>query len=357
MKAFQAAIKDYMSKVSVQGRPLLVVPHARKTSLGRLKCQVHCVSCQMPDGKPCRWSGVAHYNTDTGECHILGQPPEKHAPNDRRKGKVFTAQQLAVAKAKAASQASCQLIWGTLAAAKRPGQVDPPGISHTPPKFKQVKEWLKRYKRKLNLPAQQPQDKEWTAAHFESFRDMLSVKAEAQMKAEHLSIIAEHSRIGDEGTHIVMLCPALLKETLSKLSNPHYVKLSLDGTFRLLYGNYVLLTLGVNTKHWGPSGQLSRCAYLSQFHELGFAIAEKENSDAYAALLQAVLDMSLELGCPLLRSDVRQWHADMHLGIEKARQHLMSHATSVWDWAHVLGKNCQAQSRGAGSYPAEFAGE
>ena len=43
-------------------------------------------------------------------------------------------------------------------------------------------------------------------------------------------------------TSVALISPALVKETLERLSNPRLLKLCLDGTYRLLFVNYALMS-------------------------------------------------------------------------------------------------------------------
>ena len=120
----------------------------------------------------------------------------------------------------------------------------------------------------------------------------------------------------------------------------------MDGTFRLVFGDYVVLCLGVLSKQWSQKGKEScHLPCGSTFNEIGFAICRKESELSYSALVSAVYEVAASLGLPTSLADVRQWHADMRLGIRKARQTLASHAHSVDDWAHVVGAT---SSRGMG---------
>ena len=99
-----------------------------------------------------------------------------------------------------------------------------------------------------------------------------------------------------------------MKETLERLQNPRLLKLCMDGTYRLLYGKYVLLSVGALSKQWSAVHRVDR-SHHSSFNELGFAIAHAENDVAYSGLVQSVFDVSRQLGCDVDASCVRQWHA------------------------------------------------
>ena len=78
-----------------------------------------------------------------------------------------------------------------------------------------------------------------------------------------------------------MICPKLLHETLSLLPKPWNLKVSTDGTYRLMFDSYVLLTMGIIVKNWSARKDLGGAfAFRSSFVPLGFALANKENEEA-----------------------------------------------------------------------------
>ena len=124
----------------------------------------------------------------------------------------------------------------------------------------------------------------------------------------------------------------------SLLEVPSNIKLSLDGTYRLLLGtDYALLNVGVNVKHWatGSAGFPSTCR--SKYVPLGFAIASVESEECYARLVDCVLAVCQRFQPSVSAASVRQWHGDMHPGLDLARQRLAAHAARLLDWAHVTG--------------------
>ena len=58
--------------------------------------------------------------------------------------------------------------------------------------------------------------------------------------------------LSPSNTVTIFVNPALFCETMKQLSNPGYIKLCGDGTFRLILGDWVLMNLGVLTKHYAP---------------------------------------------------------------------------------------------------------
>ena len=81
----------------------------------------------------------------------------------------------------------------------------------------------------------------------------------------------------------------------------------MDGKFRMTYGGYVLLTVGVLAKNFSTA-QNQGYAYRTSFHELGFCLAHSENADAYSRLWRCVLSASSSLGLKLTSDSIKQWH-------------------------------------------------
>ena len=149
-------------------------------------------------------------------------------------------------------------------------------------------------------------------------------------------------RIAGKDTHIPMLSGALLASTMTRVANKAYLKFCLDGKFRLLLNGCVLLTVGLIGKRWGVVD--NRYKYTSEFHELGYCIAHMECSTAYVSLIDAILQACRAFNIPVDASSIKQWHGDMHLGIEKARSEVATHSTKVLDWAHVTGATTEGRS-------------
>ena len=110
-------------------------------------------------------------------------------------------------------------------------------------------------------------------------------------------------------------------------------------TYRLMFDQYVLLTMGVNTKKRSARKDLSIYMYSfrSSFIPLGFALANKENENAYTHFGSTLFKVAQALGHDLRPGHILQWHGDMHLGIEAARKNLAPESTRLADWAHVTG--------------------
>ena len=88
-------------------------------------------------------------------------------------------------------------------------------------------------------------------------------------------------------TTVVFVNPALFHETFSRLTNQQYIKLCGDGTFRLMQGGWVLLNLGVLTKHYAAVA--GTYAFRSTYSPLLFAVANKECRESYRALFEGAV--------------------------------------------------------------------
>ena len=147
--------------------------------------------------------------------------------------------------------------------------------------------------------------KKYEPADFEFLQGRLNAGL-----ADTVDIPSNHSalRPGDEHLRVVdmimteqdvcapLICPALLHCVLSLLPKPWNLKVSTDGKFRLLFQNYVLISIGVNVKNWSSRKDVRMFAFRSSFVPLAFAICNKENTKAYQTLSAAVLQTANQLG-------------------------------------------------------------
>eukprot|EP00435_Cladocopium_sp_Y103_P022952 s1998_g5.t1 len=161
-------------------------------------------------------------------------------------------------------------------------------------------------------------------------------------------------RMNPQHVCVPLICPELLHLTLSLLPKPWNFKASTDGTYRLLFDGYALLTFGLNVKNWSARKDLKMHSFRSSFVPLAFALANKENDDAYTHLGQTLFATAQTLGHELEPDSILQWHGDMHLGIEAARKTLAPGATRLSDWAHVTGATSQGPSGFAGLLSKEL---
>ena len=138
-----------------------------------------------------------------------------------------------------------------------------------------------------------------------------------------------------EQTAIIFCNPMLLEETLHSLTNRVYIKLCGDGTFRLTEEDWVLMTVGVLSKHYSESEGVE--AFRTAFHPLVFGLANKESQPTYQVLFEALCACAEKFAGVDLRSSCQQYHADMHPGEDLAQRSVFINASRVADWAHVIG--------------------
>ena len=75
-------------------------------------------------------------------------------------------------------------------------------------------------------------------------------------------------RLSAEQVCVPLISPSLLCRTLALLPQPWSLKLSTNGTYRLMFDSYVLLTVGVNVKNWSLRKDISMYAFRSSFCHL-----------------------------------------------------------------------------------------
>ena len=340
--ALRSYIKDHFYKQDSQ-TCFKVSPHTRRLKKeNRLKCEFSCTSHLTVQGKPCPWSGTAWYELDSRRITLVSDPAEKHAPCEKKYASGLTVSQ----------QRKLELQPGGLGAADAYDILCSPvdGAPHqelrSPPKMSFLVGWTKRRNRKLGV-SKRKRCNLWQEADFHSFISQLKATAPV---GEVDELLRPHKcRVQGKSTSVALLSPALVKETLQRLASPRLLKLCLDGTYRLLFGNYALLSVGVLSKQWSSKAKTGRnhepCR--STFNELGFSIAHAEDDLAYTGLVQGLFEVARDAGCDVDASCVRQWHADMHTGISKARRSNVPDSIPVDDWAHVIGATAKAGNGGA----------
>eukprot|EP00439_Symbiodinium_sp_Y106_P065437 s647_g10.t1 len=320
------------------------------------KCRFQCTKHWNRETQAtCSWQGTATLLPPSGKvktCTVQLQyeAPDAHAPHEYRKYGTLSFRQRQIA-AKSQSKKTSDV------AEKLSQQKD--SDEHvelaSPPKPKQLDGFMRRVRAKLRakeadaeVPPQQA--KKYEPADFEFLQGRLNAGL-----ADTVDIPSNHSalRPGDEHLRVVdmimteqdvcapLICPALLHCVLSLLPKPWNLKVSTDGKFRLLFQNYVLISIGVNVKNWSSRKDVRMFAFRSSFVPLAFAICNKENTKAYQTLSAAVLQTANQLGHALAPEHLLQWHGDMHKGIEGARIANAPAARRVTDWAHVTGVTSQ----------------
>ena len=215
-------------------------------------------------------------------------------------------------------------------------------------------------------PAEEPpcNTKTYYSSDFEYMRDRLNAdldgstelaSCDTRLKKEDTRLrVVNMSHIQSDWC-VPLICPALIHRVLSKLPQPYNIKLSGDGTYRLMMENAVLITVGVNVKHWGCSMERTKddlYAFRSKFVPLAFALASTESESAYSRLVGSLLIVAQQLGHTFGAWSILQWHGDMHKGLEAARRATAPSSTRLSDWAHVLGQTSEGPPECQGSQPS-----
>lgn len=115
-------------------------------------------------------------------------------------------------------------------------------------------------------------------------------------------------RMSAHGLCAPLILPKLLRLTLSLIGQPWKLKLSTDGTYRLLLNQYALLTFGVNLRNYSMRKSLKLQLLRSSFMPLAFAITNVEDALAYAHFLQTVVRAAKTLSLALDASHILQFH-------------------------------------------------
>ena len=300
----------------------------------------------------CSWGGAAQILTrpdGVRELRLRYHQAEMHAPHE--------------------VQLYGTLTWKQRQAAKRCPKKDTPSIAEAVhaieranpenqnPKIKPGKlaGFAARFRKKLRpLEQEAPRNPGHVASDFEYCED----RCNASLGAGQGRLLPESPRItpsdgclrvvnmrlSPEHVCVPLICPEMLYLTLSLVPKPWNLKASTDGTYRLLFDSYALLTFGLNVKNWSVRKDLGMYSFRSSFVPLGFALANKENDEAYTHLGSTLFATAQALQQELSADSILQWHGDMHLGIEAARKSLAPRAKRLSDWAHVTGATSQGPS-------------
>ena len=192
----------------------------------------------------------------------------------------------------------------------------PPGLGKLPG-------FMHRFRLKLAAkPRDSPVAGHHEPHHFEHCRDFCN----ASLLLDHGPLLPDNPkitcsdtmlrvidmRLSPERVCVPLICPALLDQVFSLLPRPWNLKVSTDGTYRLLFDSYTLITLGINVKNWSPRKDLRIFSFRSSFLPLGFALADTEHDQAYTHLSQTVLQVARTLGHEVTSEHILQWRGDMH---------------------------------------------
>ena len=238
-------------------------------------------------------------------------------------------------------------------------------VEVTPPSRVTLSGFMQRFRKKLRQPHFEPRSKGLDKSVFQYCVDMsngsLGGTTFISLGDNRIDAADTQLRVVNpvyDGMEVTLplICPALVHQILGMLPRPWHVKLSLDGTYRLLVcGNYVLLNAGVNIKHVVPAMEREVTEYRTRYVPLAFAVAHVESVSSYARMIESLLAVAAhtktEAGTPFGPEHVGQWHGDLHRGLENARRRVCPNAVRVSDWAHC----CGVTTPGPSGFPATAA--
>ena len=324
-----------------------------------LACKTHW---DPVDKSLCTWAGSARLDLKDRETKPTGpfpltlrsQPCDAHKPHERRiYGTLTHRLRCLVQNSEDKSTAAIERALRGMKTLHDPTQVA------SLPKSDQLQSFMSRHRRKCRASsAEDPPSnaKTFQPADFEFLRDRCNAglkggrslaSTSPQLRADDQNLRVVDMSLAAASVCAPLVCPALLHSVLSLTPKPWNFKFSADGKHRLLFQNYVLLTLGINVKNWSKRKDAKMFAFRSSFLPLAFAIADKENEQAYTSLARSVFHVAQTLGHDLQPAHALQWHGGQHKGIEAARQQVCPSARRVSDWAHVMG----ATSKGPAGVP------
>ena len=134
-------------------------------------------------------------------------------------------------------------------------------------------------------------------------------------------------------TAVVLSSSHLINAVIGMLRNKGYVKLCGDGTFRLIRGGWVLISIGVLTKRYSPAER--RRSFTSAFHPLVYAITNKVSAATYREVFRGACTAVSHFHPGVqLEHVVRQYHADLRRSPSKLRISHISLARHQWGKRH-----------------------
>ena len=341
-------VQRHFEKRAEVADSLFVTCKPRKRTRTSLTCSFYCRTHEHEDGKPCRWGGAAKlvFSAQQNTVQLKYEDTRGHAPQERSMfGTLTWRQRQAALRCKSTKTADAYDDVADL-----PPTSEGSDATSLPPK-PVVACFMAKVRRKERLQCDEAaptSSKSYSPSDFEYMHDRLNADLGGStaigsddmqlLRTDHkLRSIPVDPSFGGRELCAPLICPALVHAVLSRLPQPWNVKLSCDGTYRLLLSDMVLLTVGVSVKLWSKAeGKL--CTFRSTFWPLGFAIADVESEEAYTILVKALLDVCKSLELDFDEANILQWHGDMHKGLEAARQATAPSSTRLSDWAHVMGQ-------------------
>ena len=159
---------------------------------------------------------------------------------------------------------------------------------------------------------------------------------------DHLTLVSLCTEL--ESTSAIYCNPAVAREVILRLANRGYVKLVGDGTFRIFTDQWILITVGVASKHYAEGEEDRSQVFRTTYTPLIFAIVNKENKENYVAILRDVKHVARALTGDDWEQVVRQYHCDWHKGEELARQQELPNSVRCGDWAHFVGATARPKA-------------
>ena len=142
-----------------------------------------------------------------------------------------------------------------------------------------------------------------------------------------------------------------LLSTLGRLANKQYVKLCGNATFKVVFDEWCILTVGALSKHYirtrGPSERSfsPHTAWATEFSPLIYVLASGETTEAYKLAMKALVDCYRAITGTDIVQSVRQFHADLADSAEAARSDVFVNSVRVADYRHVIVAAAKLMSR------------
>ena len=130
-------------------------------------------------------------------------------------------------------------------------------------------------------------------------------------------------------------------------ANKSFIKLCGDGTFRLMFQQWILATLGTTSKQFSRGDDDHMTAFRTKYHPLIFAIMNIESEPTYRHFFRCLKHVADKLLHVDLSSVVKQYHCDWHAGEENARAVELPESVRAGDWAHFVGATSRPSERKA----------
>ena len=319
--AFLNAQKDWASKL-VDGKTLAIRHQWYDYGPG-YKVLLWCNSCQKCSVGVEGWSAYCVYCIETRTLTREYTPSSAHGDFNKVKGwnpLTSTTEARLKEHMHSHSKVTCQDLL-KITEATQPHQ-------KVPEKFLQC--WLSNHK--PHKDGARPSRNIWRQYDWQQLlRAIPNFNSEQQLNS--LTVVS--ANLSPAHTVVVVVNPALFRETFARISNTNYIKLCGDGTFRLVHEGWVLLNLGALTKHYASDGQTY--AFRSTYSPLLFALANKECKETYKPLFQGAVACATTLLDIDLPPRVAQYHCDWHPGENLARLEVFPDSERVADFAHFIG--------------------